>query len=236
MRHRLVYASYFMGCAATVALTAYSSVLLGLLPKFDIGFLNIYLYRSASGVESTKELRQTVYRSAVWDYHFGVFFDRFPLGASFDVRKDTRAETRAELESVLHRPLSLDCRPQPVTGSADAPTPQTEDSVDAPTPQTEGSGATPLGAFCLGCSYFTGWIASVGIASLFLILFLASLVTRAITDQNPTLFAACLIFFPLAMFWGVLLVPYNLIFLLYLGCAYLSVDVPPARRRSRLSE
>jgi hypothetical protein len=256
MRHRFVYASYFVCWAGVVALTAYPGVLLALLPRFDVGFLNIYLYRSSAGVESAKELRQTVYRSAVWDYHFGVFFDHFPFGRGAEPGQ-TRATETSVLESVVHRPLTVDCRPasQPSVGNSTPAgasgtqlsrprTPPTSAASSLPAEQSVGPKTTMpenrdtawLSQFCLGCSFLTDWIARVGIAALFLVFFLGTLVARAITDQLRALYPACLILFPVAMYWGVLLVPYNPIFILFLGCAYLSTDVALAPRRFRLSK
>jgi hypothetical protein len=154
------------------------------------------------------------------------------------------------LESVLHRPLTVDCRPvqlaaepasetaiaEPLNSPASSPTidpagrgaPPGQAPSDAVKLKAGDSGATPLSAFCLGCSFYTEWVSRVGVLTVFLVLFLASLVSRAIADQNHALFAACLVCFQVAMFWGVLLVPYNPIFILFLGCVYLPGNAPLA--------
>lgn len=254
MRRQLLYAAYFASAAAVLILVASSSVLLRFVPDLGNEFLNVYLYRSNAGLQSPQQLSLAVHRSVVWESHLNLFLDNLPFGIGTAAGADSTGASSESRTSSNTKAYSAGAGSESRT-SSDAHVPPErqafvqricrraaqaaqDNAATASAPQADA--ATVQGGLyasqppptiemnlCSACSFFTEWLARVGVVALFLLFFLASIVARAIATEDRFLFSACLLFLLISFTWGVLLVPYNPIFLLLLSSVYMAQRLTP---------
>jgi hypothetical protein len=203
MRWKKLYAAYFIAAAAALILIAHSSLLLRLAPSLGSEILNVYLYRADEGLISSQQLSTTVQRSIVWQYHFNLFLDHWPFGVGVVPRTRSAEASDSSASAEAYVPPEGRVRAQRICRRV---------------LQTTGTLEIDL---CSACSFSTEWLARLGIVAVFLLLFLASIVNRAVSTADRYLFSVLLLLLFVSFTWGVVLVPYNPIFLLLLGSVYL---------------